>query len=151
MGKRVPSPGYEVEVIPIEFLKGSTSDRLTLQIPSGCAIPRADLNLFGIFYVDERGRTLPIYQDDREYQARLVGLSSRHTASCTTGMERLGPHPCWKPRLERLACLTLVKDVTYVSRSSCPSGVQEFRERLHSVVLGPYDWRMPPRDPNLPR
>ncbi len=141
------SPGHEVEVIAVDVMKGAAADRLTLQIPKGCAIPRADLNLFGIFYVDEQGRALPVYQDDLEYRDRLLSLGSRYTSSCTTGQERLAPHPCWKPRQEYLECLTLVKDVTYTSRSSCPAGVQEFRERLHSVVLGRYDWEMPPRDP----
>jgi hypothetical protein len=145
------SAGYEVEVIPLEVFKGSAPDRLTLQVPSGCGIPGADLSLFGIFYVDPRGHALPIYQDDLAYRERLVNLGSRYTTPCTTGMERLAPHPCWKPRRERLECLTQVKDITYSYRSSCPAGVQEFRERLHSVTLGRYDWQMPPRDPNLLR
>jgi hypothetical protein len=143
------SPGYEVEAIPVEVLKGSATDRLTLRIPRGCAIPRADLNLFGIFYLDAKGNAFPVYQDDLEYQGRLVKLNSQHTTSCVTGAERFVPHPCWKPRREWLECLTLVKDITYSSPSSCPSGVQEFRERLHSAVLGRYDWQMPPHDPNL--
>src|SRR5688572_26413064 len=72
------SPGYEVEVIPVEVFKGSASERLTLQIPSGCAIPGASLNLFGIFYMDSQGHAFPVYQDDLTYRERLVGLGSHY-------------------------------------------------------------------------
>lgn len=141
------SAGYEVEVIPIEVFTGSATDLVTLKIPMGCAIRRADLNQFGIFFVKDEGVALPLYQDDRDYHRRLMSLGSQNVSTCTTGPERFNPHPCWKPRQAQLQCLTLVKDTAYYHRSSCPSGVQEFRERLHSTVLGVYDWQMPPVDP----
>lgn len=144
------SPGYEVEVIPLETLKGPAApSRLKLQIPGGCAIPTADLQQFGLFHVDRNGRALPVYQDDPEYRTRLVRLGSEHATTCNTTSERFGPHPCWKPRQFLLQCLTFVKDMTYATRSSCPSGVQELRERLNTAIMGHYDWDLPPRDPSL--
>jgi hypothetical protein len=87
------TPGYEVEVLPIELLKGANGnlvgDLVTLRVPSGCAIPRAELSQYGLF-----------------------------------------------------------KDLTYATRSSCPAGVQELRERMHQSVLGRFDWQMPPLDPS---
>lgn len=140
------SPGYEVEVISFEILKGPARDRLQLKIPLGCAIPRPDLNQFGIFYIDAQGHAVPVYQNDEEYRSRLVALGSKYTASCA-GVERSTPHPCWKPRQHLLECLEFVHNVAAASPSSCPAGEQELRERLRSVVVGPYGWKIHPSAP----
>lgn len=146
------SPGYEIEVLPIELLKGANGARagelITLRVPAGCAIPRAELSQYGLFFLNEQNVAMPIYQDDPEYKARLTALGSQNVFTCTTGTERLSPHPCWKPRAAMLECLTFVRDVTYATRSSCPAGVQELRERLHHSVLERFDWQMPPLDPS---
>lgn len=144
--------GYEVEVLPIEIFKSTAEHRVgelvTLRIPPGCAIPVADLNQYGVFFLTDQHTAMPLYQDDLEYKARLASLGSQNVATCTTGTERLSPHPCWKPRAAMLQCLTFVKDVVYATHSSCPSGVQELRERMHHSVLGRFDWQMPPLDPS---
>lgn len=149
------SPGYEIEVLPIELLKGSNGNRVgeivTLRVPSGCAIPRAELSQYGLFLLNEQSIAMPIYQDDLDYKSRLTALGSQNVFTCTTGLERFGPHPCWKPRAAMLECLTFVKDITYYTQSSCPAGVQELRERMHQTVLGRYDWQMPPLDPSKMR
>lgn len=146
------SPSYEIEVLPIELLKGANGslvgELVTLRVPSGCAIPRADLNQYGLFFLNEQNIAMPVYQDDPDYKQRLTALGSHNVSTCTTGMERLSPHPCWKPRAAMLECLTFVKDLTYATRSSCPAGVQELRERMHQSVLGRFDWQMPPLDPS---
>lgn len=149
------SPAYEIEVIPIELLKGANGNHVgelvTLRVPMGCAIPQAELNQFGIFFLNEPNVAMPMYQDDPNYKLRLTALGSQNVSTCTTGLERLGPHPCWKPRAAMLQCLTFVKDLTYGTRSSCPAGVQELRERMHQIVLGGFDWQMPPVDPSKMR
>lgn len=149
------SPGYEIEVLPIELFKGANGtpvgELVTLRVPSGCAIPRAELNQYGIFFLNEQNIAMPIYQDDPDYKIRLTALGSQNVSTCTTGIERLSPHPCWKPRAAMLECLTFVKDLTYATRSSCPAGVQELRERMHQSVLGRFDWQMPPLDPSKMR
>lgn len=146
------SPGYEIEVLPSELLKGSNGNRVgeivTLRVPSGCSIPRAELSQYGLFFLNEQSIAMPIYQDDPDYKSRLAALGSQNVFTCTTGIERLSPHPCWKPRAAMLECLTFVKDITYATQSSCPVGVQELRERMHQSVLGPFDWQMPPLDPS---
>lgn len=148
------SASYVIEVLPIELLKGSNGrvgEIVTLRVPSGCAVPRAELNQYGLFFSSEPGVAMPMYQDDPDYKNRLTELGSQNVFTCTTGIERLSPHPCWKPRAAMLECLTFVKDLTYATRSSCPAGVQELRERMHGSVLGRFDWQMPPRDPSQMR
>lgn len=149
------SPGYEIEVLPIELLKGTNGnlvgELVTLRVASGCAIPRAELSQYGLFFLNEQNIAMPMYQDDSDYKIRLTALGSQNVSTCTTGIERLNPHPCWKPRAAMLECLTFVKDLTYATRSSCPAGVQELRERMHQSVLGGFDWQMPPLDPSKMR
>jgi hypothetical protein len=146
------SPGYEIDVLPIELLKGANGSRIgeviKLRVPSGCAIPLAELSQYGLFFMDAHNDAMPMYQNDLEYKVRLTALGSQNVSTCMTAIERFSPHPCWKPKAAMIECLTFVKDVAYSTPSSCPAGVQELREQLHQSVLGRFDWQMPPRDPS---
>jgi hypothetical protein len=137
------SPGYDVDVIPFETLKGSTDRTMAIHVSAGCGVPTPDLNQFGIFYVDEAGNAQVVLQDHTEYRDRLEKLGSRYTTTCSTS-ERFAPHPCWKPRQERLECLSLVKNIAFVTRFSCPAGVQELYEQMKGVTVKQYGWEWPP-------
>ena len=71
------SLGYEVEVLPLEVLKGAASGKVTLSIGGGCAVPEAGLRQVGLFFIGAGGEVNPIYQDDPDYSARLSKLGSR--------------------------------------------------------------------------
>lgn len=143
------SPAYEVDLLLIETFRGALASQVTLKVPRGCAIPEADLRLFGIFYANEDGTALPIYQDDLEYAERLGKLGSRYTAACATSEERGAPHPCWKPRASALQCLTRLRSSAGYFKSSCPGAVDDLYEYMNSRTMGRYNWKMPAVDRSL--
>jgi hypothetical protein len=105
------------------------------------------LNQFGIFYVDERGEADVVLQDDPEYRDRLQKLGSRYADTCNTAVERLAPHPCWKPRQAFVGCLRRIETTGSYLETSCPSGVRDLYERMYLESVGSYGWK-PPLRPN---
>lgn len=137
------SLAYEVDLITFETFKGSAGRTLSLRVPSGCAIPTAELNQFAIFYVRESGDALIIPQNYHDYRERLKKFGSRYTSTCNTSKQRFTPHPCWKPEMARLECVLAVHRITQMMGPSCPAGPQAVYEQLSGETLAPYDWKPP--------
>jgi hypothetical protein len=137
------SPGYDVDLIAFETFKGTTEKTLSLHVAAGCGVPTPDLNQFGIFYVNETGQARVVLQAHSDYRDRLQKLGSRYAATCLPA-ERFSTHPCWKPSLARLECLSLVKDLAFITPLSCPIGVQELYEQMKAVTVKQYGWQWPP-------
>ena len=142
------SPGYDVDLIVFENLKGSAEQTMSLHVTAGCGTQKPDLNQFGIFYINADGSAHVVLQHFLDYRERLEKLGSRFTGLCVTTQERFTPHPCWKPMQSQLDCMILIKDMAYSRRSSCPAGVSELYERMKEQIVAPYGWGWPPlRDP----
>jgi hypothetical protein len=62
-------------------------------------------------------------------------------------VERLAPHPCWKPRQAFVGCLRHIETTGSYLETSCPSGVRDLYERMYMESVGPYGWK-PPLRPN---
>jgi hypothetical protein len=123
---------YEVEVLPVEILKGAASGKVTLSIGDGCAVPEARLRQVGLFYIGADGKASPILQNDREYSARLSKLGSRYGARCANEMEKRLPHPCPKIGQELAGCIRLLEEFGDAVAPSCPGVGRKIVERLEA-------------------
>ena len=126
------SLGYEVEVLPVQILKGAASGKITLSIGGGCAVPEAGLRQVGLFYIGADGQASPIYQDDPEYSGRLSKLGSRYGARCANEMEKRRPHPCPKVGQELAICVRLLEEFGDAVAPSCPGVGRKIVERLEA-------------------
>lgn len=123
---------YEVEVLPVEILKGAASGKITLSIGDGCAVPEAGLRQVGLFYIGADGKANPIYQNDAEYSARLSKLGSRYGARCANEMEKRLPHPCPKVGQELAGCIRLLEEFGDAVAPQCPGVGRKIVERFEA-------------------